>query len=41
MSCNLDIHNELIEMGELLCPFCNQRLMEVDVKHDYCCDNQI
>ena len=38
MSCNLDIHNELINMGESTCPFCELQLMEVDVKHEYCCN---
>ena len=39
MNCNTDIHNELIEMGELNCPFCDQELMKVDVKStDTCCD---
>ena len=38
MSCNLDIHNELIEMGESYCSFCKLQLMEVDIKHEMCCD---
>ena len=38
MNCNKDIHNELIEMGEYDCPFCELQLMEVDVKEEYCCN---
>ena len=34
MNCNKDIHNELIELGELNCPFCDQELMEVDTCGD-------
>ena len=39
MNCNKDIHNELIEMGESNCPFCDQLLMEVDpIPPPKCCD---
>ena len=37
MHCNFYIHNELIEMGEYCCPFCDLELMEVDIKHQECC----
>ena len=40
MNCNTDIHNELIEMGEYCCPLCNLQLMEVDIKHQECCQRQ-
>ena len=41
MNCNLDIHNEFIKMGESYCCFCDQQLMEVDIKKDYqCCDKK-
>ena len=40
MYCNMDIHIELIEMGENYCPFCYEELMEVDVKQrDERCQN--
>ena len=26
MNCNIDLHNELIDSGEISCPFCDQKL---------------
>ena len=26
MNCNIDLHNEILESGELTCPFCNESL---------------
>ena len=41
MYCNKIIHNELINMGELNCPFCDQELARSDIKpSDVCCDRQ-
>ena len=39
MNCNKDIHEELINMEEVVCPFCDQQLMGVKAKSsDTCCD---
>ena len=42
MDCNIDIHDELINCGEISCPFCDQRLEDSNEKpkYDECCDNQ-
>ena len=44
MNCNIDIHDELKESGEISCPFCDQNLDSNEkhrlVKNDLCCDNQ-
>ena len=48
MSCNLVIHNELNNMGELTCPFCDTMLQDISVVHNnesvkhsnICCDKQ-
>ena len=46
MDCNIDIHYELINCGEISCPFCDKNLDSNEkpkdrlVKNDLCCDNQ-
>ena len=46
MNCNIDIHDELINCGEISCPFCDKNLDSNEkpkdhlVKNDLCCDNQ-
>ena len=43
MNCNIDLHNEFLDSGEISCPFCNQILDEKQkhiVKYDLCCDCQ-
>ena len=41
MNCNKDIHDELKELGEISCPFCDQQIDFVrKPKDDKCCDNQ-
>ena len=47
MNCNIDLHENLIESGDILCPFCDQNLEDSDkkpqdrlVKYDLCCDRQ-
>ena len=45
MNCNSEIHDELINCGEISCPFCDQKLEDSNEKHrlvknDLCCDNQ-
>ena len=40
MNCNIDLHNELKETGEICCPFCDKKLQDCIVKHDLCCDCQ-
>ena len=46
MNCNIDLHNELSDSGEISCPFCDQNLDSNEkpkdclVKYDLCCDCQ-
>ena len=41
MNCNKDIHDELINCGEISCPFCDEKLASNEKpKNDLCCDNQ-
>ena len=40
MSCNSRIHDELKNMMEFTCPFCDQQLVEVDKVDELCCDEQ-
>ena len=47
MNCNIDLHENLIESGDILCPFCDQKLEDSDekpqdrlAKYDLCCDCQ-
>ena len=32
MNCNIDLHENLIESGYTLCPFCDQKLEDSDKK---------
>ena len=38
MNCNLDIHNGIIEMNEIISPFCDKKLVEVERFIESCCD---
>ena len=46
MNCNIDVHNELSDSGEISCPFCdqildfNEKQKDRLVKYDLCCDCQ-
>ena len=42
MTCTNKIHNELLKMNELICPFCNKKMIEIDnIKVvDSCCGDQ-
>ena len=40
MCCNSQIHDELKNMGESICPFCEQLTGEVDKVVESCCDEQ-
>ena len=40
MSCNSQIHDELKNMGESTCPFCDQLLVEVGKVVESCCSEQ-
>ena len=40
MSCNSRIRDELKNMMEFTCPFCDQQLVEVDEVVELCCDEQ-
>ena len=44
MNCNKELHDELKESGDIVCPFCDQILDSNEkpclVKNDLCCDNQ-
>ena len=41
MNCNIDLHNELLDSGEISCPFCDQNLDSNEkqrlVKYELCC----
>ena len=42
MTCTNEIHNELLKMNELICPFCNKKMIEIyNIKSfDSCCSEQ-
>ena len=40
MDCNTQIHDELKNMMESTCPFCDQQLVKVDKVDELCCDEQ-
>ena len=40
MNCNTQIHDELKNMMEFTCPFCDQQLVKVDKVDELCCDEQ-
>ena len=40
MDCNSQIHNELKNMMESTCPFCDQLLVEVYKVVELCCSEQ-
>ena len=47
MNCNMELHESLIESGDIICPFCNQNLGDPDekprdrsAKYYLCCDCQ-
>ena len=47
MNCDIELHEGLIETGDIVCPFCDQNLEDSDekprdrlVKYDLCCDCQ-
>ena len=46
MNCDIELHEGLIELGDIVCPFCNNELdsnekpRDYSVKYDSCCDCQ-
>ena len=46
MNCDIELHEGLIELGDIVCPFCNNELdsnekpRDHSVKYDSCCDCQ-
>ena len=47
MNCDMELHESLIESGDIVCPFCNQNLGDSDekprdhsAKYYFCCDCQ-
>ena len=46
MNCDIELHEGLIELGDIVCPFCNNELdsnekpRDYSVKYDSCCDSQ-
>ena len=47
MNCNIDLHESLIEPGDIVCPFCDfqltyvkQKPQDCTAKYDLCCDCQ-
>lgn len=41
MNCNIELHDELVDSGEISCPFCDERLEDCLVKeYESCCDDR-
>ena len=40
MNCNIHIHNDLINDGELICPFCDKQLTTLPNTVESCCSEQ-
>ena len=42
MYCNKELHDELKESGDIVCPFCDEKIKDSNkiTKDDECCDNQ-
>ena len=40
MSCNFGIHEGLIDLGEVVCPFCDEEISEIAKRNDFCCSKQ-
>ena len=46
MNCDIELHEGLIESGDIVCPFCNNELgsdekpRDYSVKYDLCCNRQ-
>lgn len=40
MDCDIEIHNDLINMEKFMCPFCDQHLVEIKSTPTQCCSNQ-
>ena len=42
MNCNSEIHEELVKDGEIVCPFCDMKLIEYEIenKQEECCENK-
>ena len=40
MSCNLILHDEFLNMGEIICPFCDKQLTTLPNTVDPCCSEQ-
>ena len=47
MNCDMELHESLIESGDIVCPFCDQNLEDTDEKprdrlaeYYFCCDGQ-
>ena len=47
MNCNIDLHESLIELGDIVCPFCDfqltyvkQKPQDCTAKYDLCCECQ-
>jgi len=40
MKCNTEIHNEMITMEYIDCPFCDQELRQPSTIYLLCCENK-
>ena len=40
MNCNKELHNELKESGDVVCPFCDEIIQDRSVENELCCDCQ-
>ena len=37
MSCDIGVHEGIIDMGEVICPFCDDQINEIVKRDDFCC----
>ena len=40
MNCNMELHDGLIDVGDIYCPFCDTKLRDYESKQDDSCDNK-
>ena len=40
MNCNFGIHEGMRDMGEVICPFCDEQISEIAKTDDFCCFEQ-
>ena len=40
MTCNIALHDEFLNIGEIICPFCYIKLYEIKYEKNICCSEQ-